>query len=206
MSACKIDFEAERKRLTDIFLESVSNDRFFQLAQGIVKDDRHTTGPRYLVGSFIYRKLIKLLHNPDLVEPKEINYLVSKHKSKDTFILPEQWNVKHNKGRPYISSNDGRKVTVSTLSSFHFIRDDQRGENIGNYLGYVPFNINAIAFDLQSNRIIGKSGIEAISERILRISNMDAVKHYIKKNNIDDIDRHLREKAESLGFRYVETS
>lgn len=206
MSAREVDFESERKRLTDIFLESVSSDDLFKLAQLIVNDDKHTKGPRYVIGSFIYKKLIKALYRLDLTEPKEINYLVSRHRSKDTFTLPERWKLKYEKGNPFIYSHDDRKLTISTLSSFHFIRNGQRSESIGSYLGCVPFNINSIAFDLQSNRIIGKAGIEAISERILRVSNMEAARHYVKKNKIDKLDEHLREKAETLGLGYFETS
>ncbi|MEK6890472.1 MAG: hypothetical protein AABX35_04775 [Nanoarchaeota archaeon] len=198
------EIEARRKNLTDMFLQLVSEDESFKLAQKTVRDSRNTAGPRYLVGSFIYKTLIRNLYKPTLERPKEINYVVDRHVQKHDMVIPDRWKIKGNDwGVPQLCTADRGVVTITTFNSFHFIRDGQSAQRIGSYFNNVPFNLNGIAFDLQSDRIIGKQAINGISEGIFRLSNPEAVKLYVRKNGINNIDEYARYRAESFGLKYV---
>ncbi len=202
MDSRAVEIESKRKRLTDLFLESVSGDKFWEQAQGIVMDDYNTVGPRYVIGSFIYTRLLKLLHNPEIEEAKDINYLMQNHKPKYQLSLPEGWRVKPEKGMPKVFSNDGRLVSISTLKSFYYIMNGNGEHKIGLYFDKVPFNLHGIAFDLQSNRIIGKEAIEGIIEGVVKVSNPEAAKYYANKHKEKTLREHLADKAKKLGIRY----
>lgn len=196
------EIEAKRKKLTELFLDSVSGDKFWEQAQKLVMKDYNTTGPRYVISSFIYTRLIRALHNPQLEPSKDISYLMFNHTSKHQLELPAGWKVKGYKGIPHVFSDDGRLVSITTFKSFYHIRGGQATPKIGSYFDKVPFNIHGIAFDLQSNRLIGKEAIEGISEGVIRISNKEAAQHYASKRDGKDLNSLIVDNARKLGIRY----
>ena len=77
-----------------------------------------------------------------------------------------------------------------------------KNPTIEEFIKETPFDVQSIAYDLNENKIIGETGIEALKNKTVKINNKEQAEFYAKRKGrkLDDI---IKEKAQELGFDYM---
>ena len=191
--------EITEKEITALFLEVVKNDlqlkEFYNIAR------KRSRGKVFLIGSRVYGELAKIIYGKYSPEERDFDFL-AEAPSRDKMIIPKGWELKFTDyGNPYFTRNNER-IDLNFLINFNDLLLNNLKPTINNFLKISPLNIQAIAFDYSSKRIIGKRGIEAIKSGVLRVCNENTAENYARRKH-KTIESILKEKAEELGFKYV---
>jgi len=159
---------------------------------------QNSKGKIWLMGGFLYRNLVSALYGGEIYN-YDIDFIVEQRNE----ILKEilGWEIQTNnygvqnyvRKRNKMSFTDIRKaIRVSGL----------KNPTIEEFIKETPFDVQSIAYDLNENKIIGETGIEALKNKTVKINNKEQAEFYAKRKGrkLDDI---IKEKAQELGFDYM---
>jgi len=199
----------------------------FKESLELVKE--YSQGKIWLMGSYLYGNLIKFVYGKELnltkqlyrdidflaegVE-KEVNKDHINHKFKDWDILPTSYGS-------FSFVKSGRSVDLNYLFNFYPITLWKRSPNISieDILESAPLTIQSMVYDCDDKKILGKIGISAIEDKIIKINNKHNAKLgtelKLKEKNKDnkeyipaqdeilkEINKEIKGMAEKLGFDY----
>lgn len=185
--------------LPEIFGEIAERDIYFNKALSIVK--QNCKGRIWLIGSGVYKPLIKFVHKKHLSKPKDLDFLVEYRERYEDIVMPKGYKISHSRfggikfqGRINIDMVD---IEHFWPSAVEFVEP-----TLNNFLIHAPLNIQSIAYDVFEKKVIGEEGIEAIMKKEIKINNEGALDFCSRM-----LGKHphqiIKEKAKELGFSYL---
>lgn len=151
--------------LSHLFKERLEQDPYYPLALNLVKE--LTVGPSYLVGGTVYKGLINALHKFEY-HSKDYDFLVS---NITTLNTPADWTLgKTRFGSPKFQKDDV-VVDLIPLNNVLAAKLDGLPGTLESYFKTVPLSIHAIAYDVQTEQLIGDIGIRSILSRTIFVLN-----------------------------------
>lgn len=181
-----------KKEFEMIFKPFLQKKNFKEVLE-LVKMNSH--GKIWITGGFIYRNIISVLYGTDPYE-YDIDFVVE-HRNKELKDVPG-WNIEQNS---YLNANYIRENCKMSFTDIHYAikANGFRGATIEEFLSDTPLTIQAIAYDISENMLIGDASIDAIVKKIIKIQSLDQANHYVGRKG-KTLESWLTEKADSLGF------
>jgi len=208
--------------LEELDLEELRKDYQERLKEGWDNEPRkeeimdmaleNTQGGLWILGGYLTRKLIKSLYDrttqrsDGIVDVDFISEELVSHK--EIYIL-NNWKIKLNRYEDiYFASDDGEyKIEFNSLRNFRpLVSKRLPTPRIEDVVSIAPLNVQAIAWDLIRNRLIGNEGIKAIKNQKVEVNNRESLERVVIDLNRFLSDDNMKElvcqKAENLGFSY----
>ncbi|MBI2064593.1 MAG: hypothetical protein HYT62_00885 [Candidatus Yanofskybacteria bacterium] len=144
----------------------LTGDEKFQIALNLVR--RISTGKVWLIGSGVYKNLLKIKHGTNL-SLDDYDFVVEEIKKP----LPKLkgWEISENTFGNLRFKKDGITVDPVPLKNMLLLKEWGWKPNIRNFMRQVGFSVQAIAFDVNKKKIIGGKAIKDISKKVIRINN-----------------------------------
>jgi hypothetical protein len=182
--------------ITEAFLKAVKDCPEFSEAVGIVK--RNARGSIWLIGGFVYRSIVEELYGTPLTPDVDFDFIVESPAQE--FTLPPNWEVAINSyGNPKFRGPNF-EIDLIPLKQIHSITRRGIEPTIENFLSGTPLTVQAIAFDVTNNRVIGEIGISAIKEKRVGVNNLAQTNHSarLKGKSVEEL---VKDVADSLRFQ-----
>lgn len=159
----------------------------------------NASGKIWLFGGALYKTLINQLYNKKIFT-KDFDFLVEKINKK--IILTQNWKRIHGKfTNPKFQQIKGRlELDIVALNNVHYLKENSLKPNITNFLDVAPLNIFSLVYDLNSEKLIGSIGKQALEKKIIRVHNLGSAKTMAKMYNTT-IKNMIAQKAEELNFK-----
>ena len=189
----------------------------------------YSQGKIWLMGSYLYGNFSKFIYGKELdltkqlyrdidflaenVE-KELNTEKISHKFKN-------WDIRPTSYGSFSFVKSGRSVDLNYLFNFYPITLWKRSPNISieDILESAPLNIQSILYDCSDKKLLGKVGISAVENKIIKINHKNNAKlvtelklkekhkdnkEYVSTSEeiLKEINKEIKYKAEELGFEY----
>lgn len=184
LSKLYFNFLKENKELKDV-LEVVS---------------LNNKGKAWLIGGFVFRNLSDIIYSSKKKYESDIDILISD--SPKTFQTIKRWSIKKNRfGNPKFIKGH-RTIDLVPIQTVSQIIRMRLKPSINNYLKYVPFNIQSIAYDLNNKKLLGKMGKDALLSKKIVINDAEQAKIYLDKKGLSS-EEWINKKNKELGFNRV---
>lgn len=189
---------------TEIFRTYVESSPEFKDALNIAK--RNSTGKIWVIGSFVYRNIIKEIYRKRFQKLSEIDidFLVETHSEKKVYV-PQGWELRMSDWpHPYfLKKEGGLRVDLNYLLNFHSIVSRRiEDPTIYDHLTGTPLNVQSIHYDCDSETIVGDIGKKSIEQKMVEINNLSEAGFEADKGGIT-LGELVKGKAEELGFDYI---
>ena len=181
---------------TALFRRSIAGVGDYYRALEIVQAG--SRGDIWLIGGMVYRGIVSELYKRD--PPKvDLDFVVE---SIHQVQLPTDWTVSINHfGNPKLT--DGTlTIDLIPLKNIFSIVGRHLTPTIDNFLSGTPLDIQSIAYDVKSDRVIGDTGTAAILNRQVGVHNLEQARLYEKRYEVR-INDYIQQKASSLGFKPI---
>jgi tRNA nucleotidyltransferase/poly(A) polymerase len=186
--------EFTEEYLGRLLLQKLKELESFEEVISIVKSN--SQGNIYLVGGTVSRTLASAIYG-DCQMDQDFDFVVDKVEKE--LDIPDGWNVTHHKfGNPTFRKGE-LEIDIFPLSDHPHIKKDNKAPTIDNFLEGVPFTIQALAFDIRNNRLIGKTGIEALRNKRFKVNNAEQAKDVAKRKGVN-VNERMMQKAKSMNF------
>lgn len=120
----------------------------------------------------------------------------------DSIEVPDGWDVSYHKfGNPTFKKGDV-EIDLFPISDHEHIKKNNLEPTIENFLAGVPFSIQALVFDVNSKKLIGKEGIRALEEKKFEVLNPETAREMAKRKALS-LNEIMKKKADSMGFEIV---
>lgn len=182
---------------TQLFLSGIKGCDEYHEALAIVKNN--SSGNIWLIGSFVYRTIVSKLYG--LPKPSvDLDFIIEV--PIEGFDLPAGWKVRKNRfGNPKFV-NGKKQVDYIPLDNIYSIKYRGIEATIENFLSGSPLTVQAIAFDIAKQKIIGDVGLNALEERTIAVLDLHFAQYAAQKKG-KTLKSYIQEKADSLGFRPI---
>jgi hypothetical protein len=183
------------EELSKIFNESAEKNLGYKEATSIVlKNSRKRV---WLIGGFIFRILAMQLYGTPA--PKsDFDFIIEEPKK--TLILPLDWKTKKNHFGSFKLIGPKFDIDFIPLNNVYAIKKKRISPTIENYLSTVPLTIQSLAFELKTNKLLGKIGVKSLLTKTIDINNREIAADFFEIYN-KSLEDYLKEKADSLGFK-----
>ena len=94
------------------------------------------------------------------------------------------------------------EIDIFPIATQDYIKANGLEPTLENFFDGVPFTIQAIAFDVATQQVVGDVGIQALRDREYRVHNEAQARRMVERKGITLNDR-IRTKGESLGMKPV---
>jgi hypothetical protein len=198
-----LKMKINREEVADKFQDLIEMDRSYQKVQKIVLDNVVVGGDVWIIGSYLYKNLIKLANRTNNhAIPEDYDFLVEKPKSK--IKLPFGWWCKRNifGNLKFIPLCKLMKIDFVPLDKLFITTHKGVEPSISSYIHQVPLNIQSIAYNLRTGVIEGKGGLESIEDRLVLVNNSEMLEEAVKKRKGMTHEKYIESVADSLGFEY----
>ena len=187
------------KYLGELLLRKLKQLEHHETVISIVKSN--SQGNIYLIGGTVCRTLASAIYDgtpkKSIQKDKDFDFVVDK--LNERLIIPVGWEVLYHKfGNPTLKK-DHLEIDIFPLSDQEYIKTNNKKPNITNFLKGVPFTIQAIAFDINNEKLIGKVGIMALKERKIKVNNLASAKEVAKRKGAS-INEIMLQNAKSMNF------
>ncbi len=187
-----------------------------ELKQKIDKDDNlkevldivksNSSGKILMVGGTVFRNIINILYSQKKEEIFDFDFIVENICESNKMIIPKGWNLtKTHHGDPRFLK-DKKQVDMWPLNKAVNLTDKDKIESMDkndkleSYFRRVPLTVQAIAYDIKENKIIGNIGMQAISNKEIKVNNISECLGFCKARRIS-VRRFISSKSESLNFK-----
>jgi hypothetical protein len=183
--------------LTDIFMKRLAQMPEYREAFDVVR--ANTEGDIWLIGGIVSRVLMEELYRIPQ-EGYDFDFLVEK--LKPVLTTPPGWTVEHRKHGNPTFTKENLEIDLFPITTHNFIKSNNLPPTIENFFKGVPFTIQALAFDMKRQRIVGETGIEALQNREYKVNNLEEAQAMAKRKGIT-VNQRILQKANSMGLRPV---
>jgi hypothetical protein len=194
---------------TRFFIEKITNDKDFQEAFLIVKNNSKP-GNIWVIGGLVYRNIVGGLYKKKGNEIYDFDFLVENPVKFEQVNVPADWNItRTGLGEPRFI-NGQKQIDLASLdnainpSESENLSNMNSEEKLQSYFRRVPLNVQAIAYDTIKKKIVGEMGIEAIKDKKIQINNLDECISFCRRHRMS-VDEFINKKANALGFETVFT-
>jgi hypothetical protein len=98
--------------------------------------------------------------------------------------------------------DDGSEIDFIPLESVVSIVRRKLKPKIGNFLTGTPLTIQSIAYNIKNKKIIGKMGLQALTEKTIAPNNKEQLKIYADRKHTT-VRNIILEKALDLNFKPI---
>jgi hypothetical protein len=183
-----------KSEMTRTLIEKLSNIPEYKDALALVKSNAE--GDIWLIGGIVSRLLIEKIYGIPQ-HSYDFDFLVER--TKEQLTVPNGWEVHQQKhGNPTFTRNK-TEIDIFPISTHHFIQSNNLEPNIGNFFRSVTFTIQALAFNINTQELIGDIGIDALLKREFRVNNLEEAQLMAKRKGIT-VNQRILDKAKSLGL------
>ena len=184
--------------LTKCFQDAASESQEFHEVLEIINSN--SLGQTWLIGGFVYRSIAKRLYGSGKINV-DLDFIIEAPTTK--LNLPSNWTESVNHySNPKLIKSDGLSIDFVPLEKVSSIARRNLPATIESFLTGTPLNIQSIAYELNSQKVIGNIGRRAILDRIVTINDPEQALIYASKKQ-KSIEEIVAEKAESLGFSSI---
>lgn len=159
----------------------------------------NSEGKVWLIGGTVSRVLCEELYGTKMDE-FDFDFICEGLTKKIT--APEGWRVIHTKFDNPTFVKGPTSVDLWPLSDQNWIKSNNLPPTIENFFAGVPFTIQAMAYDIREERVIGEAGIAALLAREFRVNNIKTAQAMATRKDTT-IDKRMESKAKSMGFTFV---
>ncbi|NQU79280.1 hypothetical protein HQ545_05950 [Candidatus Woesearchaeota archaeon] len=186
--------EFTEEYLGELLLQKLKRIESFKQVVSIVRSN--SKGNIYLVGGTVSRTLVNAIYGDGQIE-QDFDFVVDK--VNDELDIPEGWTVSYHKfGNP--SFGKGKvEIDIFPLSDHQYIKKNNKEPTIDNFLEGTPFTIQALAFDINNNKLIGKKGVEALKEKKFEVNNAVQAKELARRKGVT-VNQRMLHKAKTMNF------
>ena len=177
-------------------LDSIREDLEFRHAYNIARQN----GSRvYLVGGFLFRGLAHALYGTP--KPEHDVDLLVEGLSRDLRLPPRWYRMTNRFGNPKIVS---ATTTADLIPLEKVLSIKARGlrPSLEAYLSGTPLTIQAMAYDVEHDELVGDVGLKALEERRVAVNN-PFFASIIARMDGTTVNGYVAEKAASLDFLHV---
>ncbi|MCK4650053.1 NUDIX domain-containing protein [Candidatus Pacearchaeota archaeon] len=187
----------DEKSLSEILVKKLREIQEYKEIISLVKEN--SEGNIYIIGGAVSRTLARELYGGSQ-ETNDFDFVVDKLNEKIT--ASEGWEVSYQKfGNPTFKKGNV-EVDIFPISEHEYIAKKKLKPTIENMLEGVPFTIQALAFNIKNNELIGKEGIEALRNRKFKVNNIESAKNVSKRKGVT-INERMQHKAETMDFGII---
>jgi hypothetical protein len=111
----------------------------------------------------------------------------------------EGFSVKKNRFDTYNVSNEEVNFDFIPLQEVKWIKDRKLEPTIENFLKHCAFDLHSLVYDVNEKKLEGLLGIEAISQKTLRVNDLEQAREYAKIYG-KTLEELMKEKANQLNF------
>lgn len=158
---------------------------------------KNTSGKVWIIGGFVYRGIASQIYGTKFPDGKDFDFLSEKINHE---IRQDGFEIGRNRFGSFKFKKEGVSIDLVEIRNLYSVVSRGVAPEISNYLTGVPLNIQSIAYDLDSNLIIGEVGASAIGERIVRVNDWHFAEYAAEKKGIS-VEEMIKKKAEELEFR-----
>ncbi|MCK4997664.1 hypothetical protein KAS08_05145 [Candidatus Pacearchaeota archaeon] len=183
--------------ISKIFEKYIEQNKNYKTAYDIVQ--KNSIGKIWLIGGALSRNMNQLIHKTPQ-DSFDFDFIVEE--KNDKINLPKGWTIKENKfGNPkFIGENIS--IDFIPMKTFESIIRNDLKPTIENILSKTPFTIQALAYDTETKKIIGESGLRAFEKKIFEVNSLEDAKILADKKGIE-LNDLISKKAKSMGFKAV---
>jgi 2-polyprenyl-3-methyl-5-hydroxy-6-metoxy-1,4-benzoquinol methylase len=193
-------------RFDEIVTKYLTDNKDYHEAYEIVRTNSDK-GKIWLVGGQVFRVILRDVYKISFTQSCDFDFMVEnpKHHSK---IQKGDWNlIKTNFGDPRFIKNTKQIDLFNLNHAINPYEDLNLSEmsskdKLESYFSRVPLNIQALAYDTSSKKIIGNEGMEAISKKILKVNCLEECLTFCKRRKIS-VRKFLNTKIKSDIFARV---
>lgn len=183
------------KDLSKLYSDFLKENKEFKDVLRIVS--LNNKGKTWLIGGFVFRNLANIIYSSTTKHESDIDVLISDFPKK--FCTIKGWSIKKNRfGNPKFIKGH-RTIDLVPIKNVSQIVRMQLKPSINNYLKYVPFNIQSIAYDLNNKKLLGKIGKDALLRKKIAVNNMEQAKIYLSKKGLSSKE-WISQKIKELNF------
>ncbi len=187
----------DEESLGKVLISQLKENKDLNEVISIVEDN--SEGGVFLIGGMVSRTLADELYGGGQVI-RDYDFVVEK--LSDDISVPEGWKVSFHKfGNPTLKKGDV-EIDIFPLSDHEYIKKNKLEPTITNFLAGVPFSVQALAFDVKHEKLIGKDGIESLRIRKFKVHNVESAKEVARRKGVS-INERMKQKADSMGFGII---
>ncbi|MDE1825219.1 MAG: hypothetical protein KGH61_00865 [Candidatus Micrarchaeota archaeon] len=116
--------------------------------------------------------------------------------------VPKGWKVDYTKFDNPIFTKDATSIDLWPISDASWIKQNHLEPSIENFFAWVPYTIQAMAYDVKSHKVIGEKGIGALLARKFLVNNLNTAREESKRKGVA-VDQRMERKAKSMDFTFV---
>lgn len=193
--------------LTPYFRKEIANNKNYDEAFSIVKTNS-VNGNIWVIGGLVYRNIVSGLYRKQEDEVYDFDFIVENPVKLKQINLPSGWEItKTGLGEPRFV-NGKKQIDLVTLdNSVDPSEKNKAGqmnsqEKLESYFRRVPLTIQAIAYDVNKQKVVGEIGIKAIENKKVEVNNFDGCISFCKRRKIS-IREFMTRKKNALGFEVI---
>jgi hypothetical protein len=195
--------------LSPYFLRETANNRDFAEALAIAKTN--SGGKKiWAIGGLVYRNIVQGLYGRRPNQTYDFDFIVESPVPFEQLSVPSPWRVfRTGLGEPRFVS--GRKqldlvpldsAATSTGQSYGHVTTMTIDKKLESYFRRVPLTVQAVAYDVESQKIVGEIGAGAILDQKIKVNNLDECLSFCQRRRIS-IREFMTRKGETLQFSVV---
>lgn len=147
----------------------------------------------------VFRTLASQIYGSQKPEA-DLDFIVENVSSQ--IVLPDGWENRKNRfGNPKFINGE-KQIDFVPLDNVYSITSRELEPTIENFLSGTPLTIQAVVYNITSNRLTGEKGLDAIQRKIVEVNNLSFAEYAAQKKG-KSLNQYMQEKAEELGFRVV---
>lgn len=196
--------ERAMRDLTPYFAKGIYGNKNFHEALEIAQRNSGE-GSLWVIGGLVYRNIIENLYGRQTEETYDFDFLVETPIAVEHIKVSGDWTViRTGLGEPRFVSGQ-KQIDLVTLDNAINPSESERlssmdvAEKLASYFRRVPLNIQALAYDMGTRRVIGDVGIQAILSQTIEINNLDECLSFCKRRKIS-IREFIDRKKNVSGF------
>src|SRR3972149_11663075 len=192
--------------LSYYFKKGIRGNKQFREALKVAKDNS-LDGNIWVIGGAVYRSIVRSLYNSTAEEVIDFDFILEKPVDTQNIRSPNGWKLtKTSLGEPRFVKGKKQIDLVDLNNSVNPAEPKKASmdvkQKIESYFRRCPLTIQAIVYDVNSKKIIGDTGIQAIMMKEITINNLTECISSFKRRKIS-IRQFIKRKASSLNFKPV---
>lgn len=192
---------------TSYFTNQTANNKNFQEAFSIARKNSGK-GNIWIIGGLVYRNIISGLYGKQGDEVYDFDFIVENPVEYEQIKLPSGWEIiRTGLGEPRFV-NGQKQIDLVALDNsvnppeLNSLPKMDMEEKLQSYFRRVPLNIQALAYDVDKQKVVGDVGIKSIEDRKIGVNNLDECISFCKRRKIS-IREFINRKKNASGFEVV---
>ncbi len=186
-----------KKEMETVLVKELKRNKEYHEVLKIVKSN--TKGKIWLIGGAVSRNIIKAIY--EYSQPRcDFDFLVEK--LKDKLVIPSGWTLTKNRLNNPRLRRGHTEVDIVPLKTAEYILQNKLKPSINNFLAGTPLDVQSLAFDIETEKLVGPLGIKALQKKEIHINNSKRFLARAQRKSLTP-EEFLQQTAKSLKFKAV---